>query len=284
MGKDYESKFNYPPDFTDPDIPRGVLSPSQFDMYRRCPRQYSYRYVQNLISAPGIAAARGRAVHKGAEVTHKHTIEHGEPLPLEDATQSVADAYDTEIEDVELAEDEKSTDLGLLKDRTLYTFRTYYQDAVPKIRPVKVEHAFAVKIGVVPVRGFIDLVDSVEEDELTVDDDPENPPRIEVVSDLKLTGRKWPPQKVRHAPQLTFYAIVENTDRVRVDLLLDQKTGTRYEPLKSRRDVTDKRVLVEDVEEVVDYIKKGIFPRCDPTSWVCTEKFCGYYSRCRGPK
>jgi hypothetical protein len=67
-------------------------------------------------------------------------------------------------------------------------------------------------------------------------------------------------------------------------MLLDQKSGTRYKPLKSFRDANDKRILVEDLEEVVFLIKQGQFPRCDPTGWACTPKFCGYYEKCRGPR
>jgi len=77
---------------------------------------------------------------------------------------------------------------------------------------------------------------------------------------------------------------VEDTERVRVDFLLDQKSGTRYEPISSYRTINDRQILVEDVEETVFLIKQGHFPRCDPTSWVCTPRFCGYYERCRGPK
>jgi len=242
-----------------------------------------YAYVEGLISPPGIAMAKGRSVHHGAEVTHQHTIDHGEPLPLEAATQSVADHYDGELEDIE---DLEGNDPGLLKDRTLYCFQAYYTQAVPKIRPVKVEHAFAQKIGIVPMRGLIDLVDEITAapDDLTVDDDPENPPMLEVVSDLKVVKAKWSAQKVRHAPQLTIYAIVENQSRIRVDLLLDQKSGIRYAPLRAERTAIDKRLVIEDIEETAYNIKEGYFPRCDPTSWACTTSFCGYYERCRGAK
>ena len=85
-------------------------------------------------------------------------------------------------------------------------------------------------------------------------------------------------------PQLTFYALAENTERVRVDFLLDQKSGSRYEAKRSLRSVNEKNLLIEDLNEVVELIKKGVFLRCDPTSWVCTPKFCGYYQKCRGPK
>lgn len=276
-----DRKFEYPPDFLDPGLPKGVISPSQFDMYRRCPRQYQFRYIDGLVQPPGIAMAKGTAVHKGAEVTHKKTIETGKPLGMEEAIQEVADSFAEALEKMELKAEE---DPGREKDRAIANFMVYYKQAVPLIRPVAAEKTFAVKIGTVPVRGVIDLIDSVL-DIPNIDQNPEEPPPlVEVVSDLKVTGRIWPAQKIETAPQLTFYAIVENTPRVRVDFLLDQKSNTRYEPKRTLRTLNDKRVLTEDLEEVAHLIKKGVFPRCDPTTWACTDRFCGYYNRCRGPK
>lgn len=266
-----DRKFEYPPNFLDTGLPKGVMSPSQFDMYRRCARQYDFRYIQGLIEPPGIAMIKGTAVHRGAEVTHRHTIDTGTPLGVEAAVQEVADNFVEQLERVALGKDD---DPGREKDRAIANFRVYYAQAVPKIHPVAAEKTFAVKIGTVPVRGVIDLIDRVEDAGA----------EVEVVSDLKVTGRIWPDQKIECAPQLTFYSIVENTPRVRVDFLLDQKSGTRYEPKRTLRTLNDKRVLTEDLEQVVDLIKRGIFPRCDPTSWACTERFCGYYNKCRGPK
>lgn len=281
MPTEHERKFEYPPNFMDEGLPKGVISPSQFDMFRRCARQYMYRYIEDRIQPPAVAMVKGSAIHYGAEVTHRSTIETGSPLPLEAAEQEVADLYEAKSEDIE---DWEGEDKSKEKEAAVRNFRIYYYQAVPKIKPLKVEHTFAQFIGTVPVRGVIDLIDSVVTDTPTVDDDPDNLPMVEVVSDLKVTSRKWPEQKIRHAAQLTFYSIVEDTERVRVDFLLDQKSGTKYDPIRSLRTIVDKQILVEDVEEVVFLIKKGNFPRCDPTSWVCTPRFCGYYERCRGPQ
>ena len=276
--------FPYPDkDFFDDGIPKGVLSPSGFGTYRRCPRQFEYSYVQGIISPPGISMVKGKAIHKGAEVVHQHTIDHQKPMPLEEATQRVSDYFDDEKKDVEDWED---TTAGDVKDNTLANFNAYYIAAVPLIRPVAVEKPFAQRIGTVPMRGVMDLIDTAP-GEYSIGDDPEQPPpAVEVVSDLKTARAKWSEDKVNRHPQLTIYAIVEDTEFVRVDLLLDQKRGCKYSPLRALRDVNEKRVLVEDVEEVVYLIKKGFFPRCDPvlTSWVCTPRFCGYYARCRGPR
>jgi len=281
---DGERRFEYPTtgeDFFDSGLPKGVFSPSQFGMYRRCPRQYEYRYLKDLILAPGVSLVKGSAIHRGAEMVHKHTIKHGKPMEIEAATQNVSDELDKKTKEIE---DWEGIDPVKFKDNALGNFRVYYAQAVPVIRPVAAEKTFALKIGIVPVRGVIDLIDQIP-GEYSIGDDPEQPPpMVELVSDLKTGSKLWSPQRIAHDPQLTFYSIVEKSEFVRIDFLLDQKSGSRYEPKRSLRGVNDRRLLIEDLEEVVYLIKQGVFPRCDCTSWVCTPDFCGYYQKCRGPK
>ena len=275
--------FPYPKgdDFFDDGLPKGVLSPSGFNTYRRCARQFYYAYVKREIKAPAIAMVKGTAIHKGAEVVHNHTIKYGKPLKMEAGVQAVSDAFDAEKEAVEDATD---IEKGNIKDAAIRNFQVYYRDAVPLIHPVAAEKPFAMKIGTVPFRGVIDLIDKIP-GEYSLDDDPDlPPPKIEVVSDLKTTTKMWTEQKLNEEPQLTFYAIVENTNRVRIDFLLDQKKGCKYAPKRTLRDTTSKKILIEDVEEAAHNMKRGCFPRCDPTQWVCTPRFCGYYADCKGPK
>lgn len=280
--------FPYPEGdgFFDDGIPKGVISPSGFMMYRKCPRQFEYAYVLEMKKAPGVAMLKGTAIHKGAEVVHKHTIENGKPLAMEAAIAAVSDSWEKGVQDIEDWDDGDGNIIpaGVAKDSAINNFRAYYIQAVPLIKPVAAEKPFAQKIGTVPMRGVIDLIDSIE-GEYSLEDDPDKPPpRIEAVADLKTSRARWAPQKLEHDVQMTIYAFVEKTENVRVDLLLEQKNGAKYCPMRTQRSRNDKRILVEDLEQTVDLIKKGIFPRCDPTSWACTPKFCGYYNLCRGRK
>jgi hypothetical protein len=278
-GRDH-IQFPYPKkDFFDRGLPKGVLSPSGFSMYVKCPRQFEYAYVLEMRRPPAISMIKGTSIHRGAEVVHKHTIEHGVPMGVEEATQAVADAFNAEEEFVEDATKEEK---GIAKDAAIHGFKVYHRDAVPKINPVAAEKPFALKVGVVPFRGVIDLIDRVPGD-YSLGDDPEAPPpEIEVVSDLKTTAKQWNQQRIDFEHQLTFYAIAENTNNVRVDFLLERKKSTEYITKRALRTRRHKQNLVEDVEEVADLIKKGIFPRCDPANWACTPRFCGYYKMCRG--
>jgi len=276
-------KVKVPAGFGDSGLPnREYFSHSQFGMYQRCPRQYEYRHILGITQPPGIAMTQGSVIHVGAEKTHRHTIEHGTPLPLAQAEAAVSDTFDRMKENIEDWGDSKP---DRIKDITLAHFRVYHAQSTPLLRPKAVEEGFAVNVGTVPMVGFIDLIDEVmldrEKDVLT---NGEGPLVTEVVADLKFTGRKWQATKLRNDTQLTLYAHVKGIPRVRVDFLLDQKSGTRYVQERSLRTPRDAKNFEEDLEEVVHLIKKGIFPRCSPTDWVCTPRFCGYYERCRGPK
>lgn len=280
-----EPQFTYPKGFQDDKLPhKGVFSPSQFSMYLKCPRQYEYVYaLGQRRPPPKLVMIQGSSVHRGAESTHKATIKTGNPLEYSAAVQSVADYFENNYKSAGDLESLKGP-VGTFKDNTLRAFYEYYQKAVPKIRPVKVEETFAHKFGVVPVVGIIDLVDKLESPEVLPEMDGKPLPAVEVVSDLKFTGRKWPPQRIRFESQLTFYAHVIGTPSVRVDFLLDAKAGPSYSPEKTIRTPLDIKLLVEQVEEVVDLVKKGFFPRCDPTQWWCSVNRCGFYPNCRGPR
>lgn len=273
-------ELKVPEGFEDFDLPNnGYFSHSQYGMYKRCPRQFEYRYINDLRQPPGIAMTQGSAIHVGAEKTHKHTIEHGNPMGLQEAETHVADTFERlggYIED--WGESKK----GYVKDLTLHHFRVYYTQAIPVVRPKAVEEAFAVKIGGIPIVGFIDLIDEVMIDTVPISKSDNKVCMTEVVTDLKFTGRKWPPVKLQRDTQLTLYALVKGIPRVRIDFLLNQKTGTRYVQERSTRTPLDVKNFEEDLVEAVSLIKQGVFPRCSPTEWCCTPKFCGYFQQCQG--
>lgn len=285
MARKKDDFFPYPEgDFFDDGIPKGVISPSGFNMYRRCPKQFEFAYVLEIRNPPGFTMARGTAIHKGAEVVHKHTIDTGKLMPLPEAEQAVADSWEQEKDEIEYWKDKEGKTVlpGTIKDSAIRSFKVYYLNAVPLMHPLAAEKPFAMKIGTVPVRGVIDLVDSVKGDYSLGDDPEQPPPRIAIPADMKNTTKVWQQQKIDFDAQMTIYSIAENTRDIRIDFLVDQKKGTKYVGMKTTRTNNEKRLLVEDLEEAVHNIKKGIFPRCDPTSWACTDKFCGYYDRCRG--
>jgi len=268
-----ERVFIYPENFLDPDLPKGVLSPSGIMMYRRCPRQFEYAYIKEMVRRPSVAMIKGTAIHKGAEDIHNHTIQHSTLMTYEQVKDSVVDAVDKNSKEFEAADwTEAGLTPGALKDASLQGIYEYYTKAVPLIEPVAVEKTYAFNVGTVPVRCVIDLLDKAGRP-------IEN--TTNTVVDLKTTAKMWSQQKLDYDVQLDFYAIAEKTNKLRFDFLIPRKVGVEYIRKEVFRTRSEINILIEDVEEIAMWIKKGVFPRCDPTGWNCTPKFCGFYGLCR---
>jgi PD-(D/E)XK nuclease superfamily len=264
-----------PPDLIDDKLPNGTFSHSQYSRYKTCPKSYEFRYVEGRVLPPGVAAFRGTSVHAGVEAAHKHLIETKAPPLLEQMRAVVSDAFDEGKAEVLDWDGEQP---GTVKDLSLKLYDRYHHDNLPQLRPVAAEEGFAVRIGTVPVVGFIDLVERHAGFAAPKPDDPL------IVVDLKTSASKWSASDVEKDTQTTLYSIVKNTFAARIDNLVMLKAGPALHRLETPRTATQKRIVIEDLEETVDLVKRGIFPKTSIDSWACSEKWCGYWSLCRGRK
>jgi hypothetical protein len=101
------------------------------------------------------------------------------------------------------------------------------------------------------------------------------------VRDLKATGKKYGPSRVENSLQLSMYSEITGLERVGFDLLV-QKKIPEFAKQDSFRTPQEKNHAVNVVEDVARGISAGHFPRTDPESWMCTEKWCPYFADCRG--
>lgn len=270
-------------DFKDPKLPKGTFSHSQYTSYKICGQAYEFKYVQGLRAPSSPNMGRGIAIHKAVEESIKAKIE-GRPIPkIEDLNELLIKEFDEKTQDVVNWDD---ADPGEVKKAAVDAYRTFHLYALPKLNPVAVEKGFAVKVGTVPMVGYIDLVEKVPA--ITIPNlSPEEQalaPTMDVVVDLKTTKATWSDDKVRRNTQLTLYTHVEGVPNARIDQLVMLKKGPVYKPSATTRTPHDAAVLIEDIEQTVDYIKKGVFPKTTIDSWACSEKGCPYWTICRGRK
>ena len=271
-------------DFFDKRLPKGVFSHSQYSAYKRCGSFYERRYIQGKSSPAGAAAGRGSAIHSGVELVLKAKMAK-QPLPdIKTLRQYVSDAFDTSTKNIVWEPDEKPE---AIRNAAIRAFEVYHLHAVPKINPVAIEKGFAKKIGDVPMVGWIDLIDEVP----VIDVpglDPEAKalaPKKLVIVDTKSTKTTWGEDKVRKNTQLTLYSDIEGVPDVRIDQLVMAVKGPIYKPSVSVRTAQDIAVLTEDIQETVDAIGKGFFPKTSiDGSWACNERFCPFWGECRGKK
>lgn len=252
----------------DPVLPGGAFSHSQYDTFKACGRSYEFKYIKGRKSPPSPAMARGTAIHAAIEAALRAKVA-GSAVDLQAQVSLVSDAFDKAAQDIQWNDESP----GKTKDVALALYRTYHVMALPRMNPVAVEDPFVVKVGVVTVRGIIDLVDHEKEH-------PGDPGRL-VVADLKTSGAKWSQPDVDRDAQLSLYTAVKRQTFARIDNLVSTKTPA-YHRLPTVRGPADHRNIVEDYEQTVDLIKKGVFPMAPMDSWKCNERWCAHWSVCRG--
>lgn len=248
-------------------LPKGYLSASQVGMYMRCPKSYEHRYVYDRINPPKARMTEGSAIHKALEVAHKARKGTGKPAPLDQMREAYHKywiekrsemEYEDETEEVIVKRDERFLEL-------------YHRECIPKIIPEQVELGFFVNITElnIPVKGYIDLIDSGEED------------GMHTVVDHKVVDRAKTAAMVAGDMQLTLYAHVTGLPKARFDMFIKTKTP-KIQELRTVRFTRDIKWVEGIFTDVATAISKGVFPPCDPTSWMCNENQCGYWKFCRG--
>jgi len=242
-------------------LPTDHFSVSQLGMMMRCARQYMFRYCEGKVIPPGIAMVEGSSHHKAVQSTNESFIEKGKHLPVKDMEDIFCNDFLVASKDISDWEDD-SADKVISRGRKLIT--SYMQDFGKNFAPIGAELEVKVNMVGVPVLGYVDMLDKTS------------------LWDLKVRGRAPSKAEVREDVQLTFYAYA--TERDKVGQIVMKKTATPgIEILNSWRDRSaDSRWLMRLISEYVQQISAGLFPPCDPTSWVCSPRFCGYYQICRG--
>lgn len=268
-------------DFFDPRLPKGTFSHSQYAAYRICGRAYYYKYVLNVPTRQYVAPTRGSAVHKGIEFALKRKMDLGTVPSIDEAKTFVEETFTKEAERIEDWEDNEP---GKVKDSTLDLYAVFHREALARINPIAIEKGFAVKIGDVPMIGWIDLIDEQPAMDTTglSKEEVQLAPKKLVTVDFKTSRKTWAENEVRNNTQLTVYAAVEGTPHVRVDQLVQLKKGTTYVRSESVRTPQDVAIVSEDIQETADFIRQGTFPMCDIGAWCCSTRYCAWFHLCRG--
>jgi len=236
------------------------LSVSQISMLMRCPMQYEWRYIKGVKAPYPVALAQGNAMHRVLQSVNSYFMLKKKWLKEAD----VADIWRTvwgetqkEVEDW----GEESQESVLVSGLDL--LRTYLREVADETVPVACEEFFDVKINGESVIGYIDLVEK------------------DSVSDYKVVGRTPSQKDVENHMQLALYCIVKQVKLGQIIALNKKKQEVTVIPAKFNckewlgwfGDIIDRYAAMR---------KAGVFPPCQPDSWMCSEKFCGYYKQCRG--
>lgn len=244
-----------------------------YNTWLRCAEQFRRRYIENEIIPPGIAAHIGSGFHGAAELNFKEKIKTGEDQPKNILQDAAATAYRARLssDGVFVPHSERPSlekDLGAGLDMAVRLVDPFLEFS-PAIQPALVEHKSSMDVEGLPrITGTVDLY--------TVD---------RRLSDLKTAKRTWSQQQADTATQLTIYRefvkreLGEPPSTYTIDCFVKTKTP-RYESIETIRKDEDFEVLAEKMRLMMKMVNAGLFPPADPSSWVCSPRWCGYYLTC----
>jgi len=250
------------------------ISPSQVGMWRRCPKQWMFRYVDKIFSPPGVALLLGSAYHTALETNFLQKIQSGQDLPLKDTLDAFSDGWDTyrlgrakneegdyvEFDRVEWGDD----DSGKVKDTGLHMVKTYMEEIAPSVRPVTVEQQLNVQVGNLMVEQRADLL---TDEYVLVDHKTAARKMVQSDADRELQPISYMLGMRRVVP-FQFHVAVK-IKKPYVDVVNVRKT------------TDDMSWYIRILLETRRAMESGIFPPND-SGWWCSEKYCGYWKMCKG--
>lgn len=162
-----------------------VLSPSQTSKYTGCSAAWMFRYFRNLPDPPNANRALGSAFHKAMAANFRQKIQSKVDLSREEILDLYAQAWDIQSSQAVFAADDDPAELERVG---AVLAQKFLLEAAPEIQPAAVELPVSGIIGGVPVRGYVDLLDTDGR-----------------IVEFKTAAKKPSPVDASHALQLAVY-------------------------------------------------------------------------------
>ena len=248
----------------------GYISISQVLTYLRCPESYRRKYILREPEPPSVALVEGGAHHRALEQANQYQIDLGEPIDVDEHEGMFAETFTDAVQEAgdELTWGEGETADSII-DRGRKLIRAYHEHVAGRLAPKDVEVRIDAQIGSTPLLGYVDVIAHIDGGE------------VPVVIDYKTAKRAKSESDLANDLQLALYSWALGIERVAFVSFCKTKVP-KVEMVTASISAAQQGGAVRVVQEVVAAIQAGTFPPTDPNSWICSEKFCGHWSRCRG--
>jgi hypothetical protein len=249
------------------------LSYSSISSYQLCARAWRYHYLDKVEVPTASALIFGSAFH-GAVEDYVRSKALGQRKALGDCWQTSWEHVSQDEVDWagELPEQLANTGMKLLTCPdtvvTLEGLNPLMEDDQPVIEKRIELHVPGVPL---PIIGYIDVIDEYG-----------------VPGDFKTAGRAWTGDQAEKETQPLFYLAALNQlgyrlnpeNRFRHYVFVKTRTP-QVQVIDSQHSVSQMLWLFQSIKEVWRGIEAGVFPM-NPGSWKCDQKWCPYWSMCRG--
>jgi hypothetical protein len=263
-----------------PNLPVSALSVSGIRTLHMCSEKWRRQYVESEYSPPSGPMLAGSAAGAAANATDHRFIEEGEFLDTEATLDVFSDEWEERLEREGEDTDWGETKAGDLKDATAGALKDYsdrFLSTLPK--PIAVEReARLVYEGV----EFVAYLDREQEDGS--------------IADRKVKGKRMSQADADADSQATGYMAVRRAEAegglekeptgFEFHTLIRQKTKRYAEVIPTERtnDQLDEFLagIYRAAEEIEFRMEADNWAYAPDGAWWCSEKSCGYWSRCVG--
>lgn len=250
------------------------ISPSQLATFRTCPRLWAYTTLEGKRVPPAGAQHLGRSFHAAAEAHNRHKLATRTDMPLDEIEDRYAQAWkDTDPSEIQWdgEQPEKVYDDGAV------ITRLFGATSAREVQPVLIEQEVIIPAEV-PILCRLDVVDEQSR-----------------VLDYKSASKAPSADAAEDSDQLTAYAAAHQVATghlpsaevldIFVRPLKTSPLGRRF-PITTNRSEEQVAIWLDDAKATVSQMKHaestGLFPYADPSSWKCSEKWCGFWNQCPG--
>ena len=251
-------------------LARPRYSQTELKTFLKCGKMWEFRYLREIKTPPSAALTLGSSVDTAVTRNLAQKIASGEDLP----TEAVLDEFSADFDRRRLETEWGDEEPGTQKDLGAKLVALHHERVAPAIDPATVQERFllATEEGY-ELEGVMDLTE-----------------KSGVIVDTKTSRTAYAEDALARSLQPALYDFAFERTRgkpaegFRYDVLV--KGGGRKAPTLQRVEgkvgAEDREWLFENVSRVHKAISSGVALPAPEGSWYCSEKWCGYWSRCKG--
>jgi hypothetical protein len=251
-------------------------------MFRKCPRQYFFRYIEGLKIPPKSAMFKGTCFHEYTEHEFTQKADTGNDIPMDEATDLFVEKFDEGKGGVDWKDDKPEE----VKGKGLKMVEAFHSEKAPGIMPRSkkdLERKIFIEFeeDVPSILMYLDMID--------IDN---------VLRDTKTTGKAPGAEDTSQSSQLTVYSMAVRTEEpetfpedqpvhVQHDYVYQTPSGNVQ--LIEQRDVRTQdhiNAFLDDYQNVTKQIDfcstNDVWPQAPDVAWWCSPSACGYWDKCKG--
>jgi hypothetical protein len=249
-----------------PLLPKGYLSHSQIEMYRKCPKQYEFRYIRGISIPTNWFLLRGKLIHAALDYVNKQYINYGKCSNV--GEESVSNFRDNlNFQEKRLDENERPKN----KDKIYADFGKLINNYISNIKIIDPKYSEIEKVFYLDNIPILEYIDLIRKNDTIVD--------YKTVDNLK--GKPVDLSLIKkHLNQLILYSLGVNLSNVQI-MVINSEIAKGYEETEiyTIKNI-HKENMLDIIKSTVCNIKSGNFPSDPDQEWRCSKKYCSFYDMC----